>query len=370
MVPFGLSQDPPKEQTRVRARDLGIQVGKMETGKWNAITDVPGVKVGHATLHKGKDVHTGVTVILPHEGNLFQEKVPAAIIVGNGFGKLAGSTQVNELGNIETPIALTNTLSVASVMESLVRSTLSKNDKVRSVNGVVGETNDGRLNDIRGMHITEEHVLSAINSAESGVVSEGSLGAGAGTQCFGFKGGIGTSSRIVKSVAGKNYTLGVLVQTNFGGDLRIDGNPFGNSPGAKLASLNQPNGDGSCMIVVATDAPLSFRNLERIGKRALHGMARTGSSMSNGSGDYVIVFSTAYRIPYRAKDLIEIPALLGNDHITPVFEATMDATEEAILNSMFMATAVEGENGTAEAIDLKAVRKAVRRGDTPGADDK
>lgn len=351
--------DSEKSPSRSRARDLGIAIGKTDPGKWNAITDVPGVKVGHLTLHEGKEVHTGVTVIIPHEGNVFQEKVPAAIVVGNGFGKLAGSTQVQELGNIETPIALTNTLSVATAVNALVRHTLQENEKVRSVNAVVGETNDGRLNDIRGMHVKEDHILKALKAAKSGAVEEGSVGAGSGTVCFGFKGGIGTSSRVVKGPDGNSYTIGVLVQSNYGGDLRIDGIRFGDKPEAKVAALSQPNGDGSCMIVVATDAPVSVRNLERIASRALHGMARTGASMSNGSGDYVIAFSTAYRIPYRAKQLIEIPPLIGNDHITPFFVATMDATEEALLNSIFMATSVDGKNGLVEAIDLKRVKEAV-----------
>jgi len=351
---------PENPTPRSRARALGISIGKADPGKWNAITDVAGVKIGHLTLHEGKEVHTGVTVIVPHEGNVFQQKVPAAIVVGNGFGKLAGSTQVQELGNIETPIALTNTLSVATAMNALVRYTLQQNETVRSVNAVVGETNDGRINDIRGLHVKENHVLEAIKMAKSGPVEEGSVGAGSGTVCFGFKGGIGTSSRVIEGPDGKTYTIGVLVQSNYGGDLRIDGIRFGDEPEAKVAALSQPNGDGSCMIVVATDAPFSVRNLERIAKRALHGMARTGSSMSNGSGDYVIAFSTAYRIPYRAKALIEVPPLIGNDHIPPFFVATMDATEEALLNSMFMATSVDGKSGMMKAIDLDLVKEAVR----------
>ncbi|MGK0186633.1 MAG: D-aminopeptidase [Verrucomicrobiales bacterium] len=329
---------------------------------WNAITDVPGVKVGHTTLHEGIDIHTGVTVIKPHGGDIFKEKVPAAIVVGNGFGKLVGSTQVSELGNIETPIALTNTLSVGTVMTALVRHALSGNGGIRSVNAVVGETNDGRFNDIRGLHISEEHVFEAIRSAESGPVLEGSVGAGSGTQCFGFKGGIGTSSRMIKSRDGKMYTLGVLVQTNFGGDLTIDGAPLGKTAASKGAALNQAKGDGSCMIVVATDAPLSVRNIERVARRALHGMARTGSSMSNGSGDYVIAFSTAYRMTSSGNGLIEMPKLIGNDDMTPYFGAVMDATEEAIYNSMFMATTVHGRNGsTSTAINLDIVRESVRR---------
>lgn len=361
--PAGQSQDSTDQTellTRSRARGLGVSIGGTSTGKWNAITDVPGVKVGHHTQHRGKDVHTGVTVIVPHGDNVFQEKVPAAVVVGNGFGKLAGSTQIEELGNIETPIALTNTLSVATAVNALVRYTLAGNETVQSVNAVVGETNDGRLNEIRGLHVKEDHVLDAIEVAKSGPVAEGSVGAGSGTVAFGYKGGIGTSSRVVKGPDGNTYTVGVLVQSNYGGDLRIDGIRFGDKPEAKLAALSQPGGDGSCLIVVATDAPLSVRNLKRVAKRALHGMARTGASMSNGSGDYVISFSTAYRIPYRGNSLLEIPPLMGNDHITPLFVATMDATEEALLNSIFMATSVEGKHGLVEAIDLDVVKAAVR----------
>lgn len=346
---------------RVRARELGVKVGKGNTGEWNAITDVPGVEVGHTTLHEGTNIHTGVTVIVPHGGDIFKDKVPAAIVVGNGFGKLAGSTQVSELGNIETPIALTNTLSVGTVMTALVRHTLSGNGEALSVNAVVGETNDGHLNDIRGLHISEKHVLEALRAAAPGPVAEGSVGAGSGTQCFGFKGGIGTSSRMIKGREGKMYTLGVLVQTNFGGNLTIDGAPFGGTVAAKSAALNQPEGDGSCMIVVATDAPLSVRNIERVAKRALHGLARTGSSMSNGSGDYVIAFSTAYRMSSSGNGLIEMPKLVDNDDMTSYFGGVMDATEEAIYNSMFMATTVHGRNGrTSTAINLDSVREVVR----------
>jgi D-aminopeptidase len=301
------SQSPPNKSQRARAREIGVQVGTTQTGKWNAITDVPGIKVGHTTLHQGKDIHTGVTVILPHGDDVFQQKAPASIVVGNGYGKLAGSTQVTELGNIETPIALTSTLSVGPVMNSLVRYTLDLpgNENVRSVNAVVGETNDGYLNDIREFRITEEHVFEAIRTAKSGPVEEGSVGAGAGTQCFGFKGGIGTSSRIVTTRNGQSFTLGVLVQTNFGNKLKINGAPIGDTPAALKAARKQPEGDGSCMIIVATDAPISVRNIGRIARRALHGMARTGSSMSNGSGDYVIAFSTAYRIPHRETEMLK-----------------------------------------------------------------
>lgn len=348
---------------RARAREFGVQVGKKPTGNWNAITDVAGVKVGHTTLHQGKDIHTGVTVVLPHGENIFQKKVPAAIVVGNGFGKLAGSTQVKELGNIETPIALTSTLSVGPVMNSLVRYTLDLpgNENVRSVNAVVGETNDGYLNDIREFRISEEHVFAAIHSAKSGPVEEGSVGAGSGTQCFGFKGGIGTSSRLITTRNGQTYTLGVLVQSNYGNKLKINGAPIGDTPEALRAARKQPDGDGSCMIVVAMDAPLSVRNIERVAQRALHGMARTGSSMSNGSGDYVIAFSTAYRIPYRGTEFLDVPPLLQNGHMTPFFEAVMDATEEAIYNSLFMATTVHGKNGMAPAINLDAVQNSLRK---------
>ena len=359
----GFSEEFSINGKRARARDLGVRVGTTPTGKWNAITDVPGVKVGHTTLHLGTEIHTGVTVILPHGNNIFQQKVPASIVVGNGYGKLVGSTQVLELGNLETPIALTSTLSVGPVMSSLVRYTLDlpENQDVRSVNAVVGETNDGYLNDIREFRITEEHLFAAIRSAESGPVEEGSVGAGSGTLCFGFKGGIGTSSRIITTPTGQTFTLGVLVQTNFGNRLTINGIPFGDTPAAREAALKQPEGDGSCMIVLATDAPLSVRNIERVARRALLGMARTGSSMSNGSGDYVIAFSTAYRIANHETGTLEIPPLLHNKQMTPLFVAAMDATEEAIYNSLFMATTVHGKNGTARAINLDAVRESLRK---------
>ncbi len=359
----GFCEESSVNGKRARARDLGVRVGRTPTGKWNAITDVPGVKVGHTTLHLGTEIHTGVTVILPHGNNIFQQKVPASIVVGNGYGKLVGSTQVLELGNLETPIALTSTLSVGPVMNSLVRYTLDlpENQDIRSVNAVVGETNDGFLNDIREFRITEEHLFAAIRSAESGPVEEGSVGAGSGTLCFGFKGGIGTSSRIITTPTGQTFTLGVLVQTNFGNRLKINGIPFGDTPAAREAALKQPEGDGSCMIVLATDAPLSVRNIERVARRALLGMARTGSSMSNGSGDYVIAFSTAYRIPYHETGTLKIPPLLHNNHMTPFFVAAMEATEEAIYNSLFMATTVHGKNGTAHAINLDAVRESLRK---------
>ena len=349
-----------KDTSRSRARELGIAIGDFPPGKWNAITDVPGVLVGHTTVHEGKNIHTGVTVVLPHDGNIFQEKVPAAIVVGNGFGKLVGSTQVAELGNIETPIALTSTLSVGSVMSALVRHTLDLpgNEWVRSVNAVVGETNDGSLNDIRNYRVSEQQVFTAIQSAQSGPIEEGAVGAGSGTRCFGFKGGIGSASRVVKTRGGQSYMLGVLVQSNFGGDLAIDGVQIGDAASVRKAAMKQPEGDGSCMIVVATDAPLSVRSIERIAQRALHGMARTGASMSNGSGDYVIGFSTAYRVADR-REAVAVPPLLSNASLSPLFRAVMDATEEAIYNSLLMATTVEGMRGTAEAIDLELVRRAL-----------
>ena len=359
----GFCEESSVNNKRARARELGVRVGRTPTGKWNAITDVPGVKVGHTTLHLGTEIHTGVTVILPHGNNIFQQKVPASIVVGNGYGKLVGSTQVLELGNLETPIALTSTLSVGPVMNSLVRYTLDlpENQDVRSVNAVVGETNDGFLNDIREFRITEEHLFAAIRSAESGPVEEGSVGAGSGTLCFGFKGGIGTSSRIITTPTGQTFTLGVLVQTNFGNRLKINGIPIGETPAAMEAALKQPEGDGSCMIVLATDAPLSVRNIERVARRALLGMARTGSSMSNGSGDYVIAFSTAYRIANHETGTLEIPPLLHNKQMSPLFVAAVEATEEAIYNSLFMATTVHGKNGTARAINLDAVRETLRK---------
>jgi len=275
-----------------RVRDYGIEMGVLQPGAHNAITDVKGVLVGHLTLMEGEKVRTGVTAIVPHDKNIFQNKVPGAIYVGNGFGKLAGSTQVEELGNIETPIILTNTLSVAQGLEGLIDYTLSfeENKEVRSVNGIVGETNDSGLNDIQGRHVKKEHVLEAIKNAKSGKVVEGSVGAGTGTICFGFKGGIGTSSRVLPKELG-GYTVGVLTQTNFGGVLQIDGVPVGEELGQYAYKKSiEGSVDGSCMMVVATDAPLDARNLERLAKRAIMGLAKTGGIASNGSGDYVIAF--------------------------------------------------------------------------------
>jgi D-aminopeptidase len=330
-----------KAQDKKRARDYGVKIGVMQTGTFNAITDVTGVKVGQTTLVKGDSIRTGVTAILPYDGNIFQQKVPAAIYVGNGFGKLAGSTQVNELGNLETPVILTNTLSVPTAMNALIDYTLAEkgNEEVRSVNAVVGETNDGFLNDIRGKHVTEEDVLKSIKNAKGGPVQEGAVGAGTGTVCFGYKGGIGTSSRKLPESLG-GFTVGVLVQTNFGGALTIDGVPVGKESG-KFSFSNEllNNVDGSCIIVVATDAPLDHRNLLRIAKRAILGMGRTGGIESNGSGDYVIAFSTAesLRIPYAVNGEIINNSVLQNDAMSPLFMATIEATEEAINNSIFAA---------------------------------
>ncbi|REG86343.1 DmpA family aminopeptidase [Algoriphagus antarcticus] len=332
-----------------RPRDKEIIFGVLPPGSLNAITDVPGVKVGHFTKIEGNDIRTGVTAILPHGGNLFQQKVPAAIYVGNGFGKLAGTTQVQELGNIEAPIILTNTLSVAAGIEGVVRYSLEQkeNENAQSVNAVVGETNDGFLNNIRGMHISPEEVIQAINSAESGIVAEGNVGAGTGTVCFGWKGGIGTASRKLPESLG-GYTVGVLVQTNFGGNLQIDGLAVGEKMGRYPFRDAMEKSDGSCMIIVATDAPVLERNLERMAKRGMMGLAKTGGIASNGSGDYVIAFSTAeaLRIPYSAEDGILVTAeFIRNDDMSSLFMAVIEATEEAIINSLFAAESMEGKDG-------------------------
>nr|WP_298997100.1 P1 family peptidase [uncultured Allomuricauda sp.] len=328
-----------------RLRDYGVQIGVLKTGKYNAITDVDGVKVGHTTLISGDSVRTGVTAILPHSENIFQFKVPAAIYIGNGFGKLAGYSQVKELGNIETPIILTNTLSVPVASDALITYTLEANENVRSVNSVVGETNDGWLNDIRGRHIKSEHVLSAIQSAQGGIVEEGNVGAGTGTICFQYKGGIGTSSRIIPKEFG-GYTVGVLVQSNFGGVLEINGAPIAKELD-NYPSQFKYDVDGSCMMVVMTDAPLDSRNLERLAKRAIMGLAKTGGIASNGSGDYVIAVSTAKenRIPHLSDSLFNETKVLRNGVITPLFLATIEATEEAILNSLFAAETMTGRDG-------------------------
>ncbi|QDH81514.1 P1 family peptidase [Echinicola soli] len=332
-----------------RARDYGFTFGVLVPGKWNAITDVTGVKVGHQTLVNGDSVRTGVTAILPHGGNVFQEKVPGAVYVGNGFGKLAGTTQVEELGNIETPIVLTNTLSVAAGIEGVIDYTFSnpENANVRSVNAVVGETNDGYLNDIRGRHVKPADVVTAIQSARSGEVKEGNVGAGTGTICFGFKGGIGTASRKLPTEMG-GYTVGVLVQTNFGGVLQVDGLPVGKELGQYAFKNQLESADGSCMIVVATNAPVHARNLKRMAKRAIMGLAKTGGIASNGSGDYVVAFSTAesLRIPYDSNGEERLSMeVINNDYMSGLFLATIEATEEAIINSLFAAETMKGYQG-------------------------
>ena len=343
--------------TRKRARELGIAPGVLPAGKWNAITDVEGVKVGHVSLIEGNDIRTGVTAILPHGGNVFQEKVPAGIVVGNGFGKLMGSTQVDELGEIETPIVLTNTLAVPVAAEALIEWTLNQegNEEVRSVNPIVGETNDGWLNDIRLRVVKKASVLEALNIAGSGLVEEGCVGAGVGTVCFGWKGGIGTSSRILpKSLGG--YTVGALVQSNFGGVLQMDGIHVGKELGQYY--LKNESADGSIMIVIATDAPLSDRNLKRLASRGLAGLARTGASMSNGSGDYVIAFSTiddVRRTPERRSKVWAYPEV-PNDLISPLFQSVIETTEEAIYNSLCMAETMTGyRHRTVKALPLENV---------------
>ena len=327
----------------------GIEPGILTPGKWNAITDVAGVSVGHTTLIEGDSIRTGVTAILPHQGNLFQEKVPAAIFVGNGFGKAIGTTQVEELGNLETPIALTNTLNSFLVANALIDYTLSlpDNSDIRSVNPLVGETNDGWLNDIQGRYVNSGHVLEAIRNASPGSAEEGNVGAGTGTRCLGFKGGIGTSSRILPESKG-GYTVGVLVQTNFGGVLSINGAPIGEELNNYYMAEDVPYVvDGSCMIIIATDAPLSSRNLNRLAKRSFLAFGKVGAFSSNGSGDYSIAFSThpELRVPYNSESKVTHIPDLSNDHMSPLFLAVVEATEEAIYNSLFMATDMEGQKG-------------------------
>lgn len=349
-----------QSQERSRVRDLGIKPGILTPGTYNAITDVEGVHVGHKTLIQGDNIRTGITIILPHAGDLFNERVPAAVYVGNGFGKALGFTQIRELGELETPIGLTNTLSVHTVANGITDYILRQpgNENVRSVNPVVGETNDGWLNDIRGRHITMAHVLDAIESAQTGSVAEGSVGAGTGTSALGFKGGIGTSSRKLPQTLG-GYTVGVLVQSNFGGILTIDGAPVGEELKNHFFASEVPyDVDGSVMIIVATDAPLDARNLERLAKRAFLGIARVGGFASNGSGDYVIAFSTNKKVRrYQNQDSrTRTIADLDNNATTSLFLAAVEATEEAILNSLFMATTVTGDQGhTRQAIPIPSV---------------
>lgn len=336
---------------RPRARQTGIIVGTLPPGPLNAITDVTGVRVGHTTVVNGDAIHTGVTAILPHGGNLFQERVPAAIHVGNGFGKLLGVTQVRELGELETPILLTGTLSVWKAADYMVSWLLAQPgmEDVRSINPVVGETNDGLLSDIRKRPILPEHVQNALERATNGPVEEGAVGAGTGTVAFGWKGGIGTSSRKLPDKT--SYTVGVLVQSNFGGDLTIAGIPIGRELSKRKKENN--SGNGSIMIVVATDAPLDSRNLERLAARALVGLARTGSNMANGSGDYVIAFSTATECRRRRNATIHEVKELANESMTALFQAVAEATEEAIYNSLFRATTVKGFKGTVEGLQIE-----------------
>jgi D-aminopeptidase len=344
---------------RPRARDLGIAPGALQPGRLNAITDVAGVRVGHTTLVEGDTVRTGVTAILPHAGNLFQEKVAGGVFVGNAFGKLAGSTQVQELGTIETPIVLTNTLAVGTAVDAVVRWTLAQpgNENVRSVNALVGETNDGTLNDIRGMSITRDHVTAAIAGAKNGAVEEGAVGAGTGTIAFGWKGGIGTSSRLVP-IGADTWTVAVLVQSNYGGKLVIDGVPIWRelSPSRARASA-----DGSCMIVVATDAPVDARTLQRLAARAVFALARTGSTYSNGSGDFAIAFSSHASQRVTAATAPQHRVVLPTDSVSELFEAVLDATEEAVDNSLLRATDVTANGRTVHALPIEQLKTVLRR---------
>lgn len=356
---------------RARARDLGVKPGVFAPGALNAITDVAGVRVGQTTVIEGDSVRTGVTAILPHGGNLFHDRVPAALHVGNGFGKITGVTQLRELGELETPILLTCTLCVWKAADAMVDYLLEQPGmgNVRSINPVVAETNDGTLNDIRSRPITPAHVRAAIMSASTGPVAEGAVGAGTGTVAFGWKGGIGTSSRVLPQSLG-GYTVGVLVQSNYGGILQILGAPVGRELGQyafkREAESPGERGDGSCVMVVATDAPLSDRNLERLAARAIMGLARTGSSASNGSGDYVIAFSTSTKVrrAYNAQRLATEE--LANEQMSSLFEATVEATEEALYDSMFMATTTTGNGHTIEALPLDKVREILRKYEVGG----
>lgn len=356
---------------RPRASDLGLKVGILPVGPLNGITDVAGVEVGQTTIVRGDNIRTGVTAILPHPGDLYRERVPGAVFVGNGFGKLAGFTQVEEMGEIETPILLTSTTSVPRVADALITYVLALpgNEDVLSVNPVVGETNDGYLNDIRGRHITSQDVAAAIKNATSGPVEEGAVGAGTGTVAFGWKGGIGTSSRRLPSSLG-GYTVGVLVQTNFGGVLNIAGAPVGQELGQyylrrelQQAGSGTDRANGSCMIVLATDAPMDARNLKRLAARAVLGLARTGSAASNGSGDYAVAFSTAQQVRMHAfdKSLTRRIETITNDAMSPLFLAAIEATEEAIYNSMFRATTTRGNGHTVDALPIDRTVEILRR---------
>ena len=369
LVSLGATAQQP---VRPRARDLGVAPGIFRTGARNAITDVAGVLVGQTTVVEGDSIRTGVTAILPHGGNPFFERVPAALHVGNGYGKLLGVTQLRELGELETPILLTCTLCVWKAADAMVEWMLARPgmEGVGSINPVVGETNDGGLNAIRSRPIRPEHVRLALESASAGAVAEGGVGAGAGTIAFGWKGGIGTSSRVLPSALG-GYTLGVLVQSNFGGVLQIMGAPVGKELGryAFKDESDDERGDGSIMIVIATDAPLSDRNLERLAARAIMGLARTGSSASNGSGDYVLAFSTApsVRRGVPAAGSATAPAMrrgvtdLANDAMSALFQGVVEATEESIYNSLFAATTVSSNGQTIEALPLERVREILKK---------
>lgn len=362
LMPRAWSADTAK---RPRVADIGVKVGVLPAGPLDAITDVAGVEVGQTTVVRGNNVRTGVTAILPHAGNLYWERVPGGVFVGNGYGKLTGSTQVDEMGEIETPILLTSTTSVPRVADALISYMLSLpgNENVFSINPIVGETNDGYLNDIRGRHIAPEDVANAIRDAKSGPVDEGTVGAGTGTVAFGWKGGIGTASRRLPAALG-GYAVGVLVQSNFGGILAINGAPVGPELGQYYLrnETGQVEGvkdkaDGSCMMVIATDAPLDARNLKRLAARAWVGMGRTGSSASNGSGDYAIAFSTASQVRIHMSDpsTTRKTEVLTNDAMSPLFEAVIEATEEAIYNSMLKATTVTGNGHTVEALPIDRV---------------
>ena len=351
---------------RARARDLGVKPGVFQPGKLNAITDVAGVRVGQTTVIEGDSVRTGVTAILPHGGNLYTDRVPAALHVGNGFGKITGVTQLRELGELETPILLTCTLCVWKAADAMVAYLLEQPDmaSVRSINPVVAETNDGTLNDIRARPITAEHVRNALRSANTGPVAEGAVGAGAGTVAFGWKGGIGTSSRVLPASLG-GFTIGVLAQTNYGGILQVLGAPVGKELGQyafkREAESPGERGDGSCVMVIATDAPLSDRNLERLAARAIMGLGRTGSSASNGSGDYVLAFSTSEKVRRKFNAQRLVTEELANEPMSALFQAAVEATEEALYNSLFMATTTTGNGHTVEALPLDKVREILRK---------
>ena len=360
---LGLAVAPAIER-RARARELGIVIGQMPPGPLNAITDVSGVLVGHRTLIEGDNVRTGVTVVLPHGGNLFQEKVPAGVFAANGFGKMAGFTQIDEIGAIESPIALTNTLSIHAAMEGIIRHTLAQpgNSSAPSINAVAGECNDGQLSEIQGLHVTANHVIDAIRAAKDGPVAEGCVGGGTGTRALGFKAGIGTSSRVVAKRFGA-YTVGVLVQANFGGNLTLAGVPVG----AELKKRHSAVLDdtdveaGSCMIVVATDAPLDATSLRRLATRAMLGFGRAGGISTHGSGDYVIAFSTAPSLRIRHGATRTGGVVVANDHLTPLFAAVAEATEEAIINSIFMATDMTGRDGrTVRALPVERTLEILR----------